>query len=135
METYFLPIVLAILGSGGVTALVTWLISRKKQPLEELSAKTDAASVLVASSLAIVTKLEERVKSLEDTEVANEARIEKMELDSRTQANLINRLTARIELWVTWAEELRINWAFVRLDEEPPQPPDMCMEDETLGGA
>lgn len=125
METYFLPVVLSICGGGLVTAWVTWLIAKRKQPLDELSAKADASTQLVASALAITSKLEEQVKILEENDRNKEMRLEKMELESQTQASLIQRLTARIELWVTWAEEIRINWAFIRLDEDPPTPPDM----------
>lgn len=125
METYLLPIVLAILGGSSITALVTWLIFKRKQPLDELSAKTDASTKIVASAMDMVTRLEGQVKELQENDRNKEIRLEKMELESQTQANLIHRLTARIELWVTWAEELRINWAFLRLDEEPPRPPDM----------
>lgn len=132
METYLMPIVLAILGGSCVTALVTWLIFKRKQPYEDLSAKADASAQLVASALAIATKLESQVKELQANDADKERRLERMELESRTQANLIQRLTARIELWVTWAEEIRINWAFIRLDEEPPTPPDMQEENDNI---
>lgn len=132
METYLLPIVLSILGGSTITALVTWLIFKRKQPYEDLSAKTDASTKLVASALSITTKLEEQVKELQANDRNKELRLEKMELESKTQASLIQRLTARIELWVTWAEEIRINWAFIRLDEDPPTPPDMYEDNEKI---
>lgn len=132
METYLLPIVLSILGGSSITAWVTWQVSKRKQPYEDLSAKTDASTQLVASALAITSKLEEQVKILEDNDHNKEIRLEKMELESKTQASLIQRLTARIELWVTWAEEIRINWAFIRLDEDPPTPPDMYEDKEDI---
>lgn len=123
MNEIILPLFLAVLGGSSLTAVVTYLLGKKKQPLDELSAKTDAASILVASSLSIVTKFEDRVKQLEESETLNNKRIEKMELETRTQANLIQRLTARIELWVTWGEGLRVNWPIIRLQEDPPEPP------------
>jgi len=132
METYLLPIVLSIFSGSTITALVTMLIAKRKQPYDALSAKTDASTQLVASALAISTKLEEQVKELQAKDRDKELRLEKMELESQTQASLIQRLTARIELWVTWAEEIRINWAFIRLDEEPPTPPDMYEDNEKI---
>lgn len=132
METYLLPIVLSILSGSVITAWVTWQISKRKQPYDELSAKTDASTQIVASALAIATKLEEQVKVLQANDRDKELRLEKMELESKTQASLIQRLTARIELWVTWAEEIRINWAFIRLDEDPPTPPDMYEDKENI---
>lgn len=124
MNEIILPLFLAVLGGSSLTAVVTYLLGKKKQPLDELSAKTDAASILVASSLSIVTKFEDRVKQLEESETLNNKRIEKMELETRTQANLIQRLTARIELWVTWGESISVNWPLIRLNEEPPSVPE-----------
>lgn len=132
MNEIILPIFLAVLSGSALTALVTYALGKKKQPLDALSAKTDAASSLVASSLSIVSKLEEKVKQLEDKDADKEIRLEKMELETRTQANLIQRLTARIELWVTWSEGLRINWPLIRLNEEPPDPPKITEEEHQI---
>lgn len=123
MELDMISIIVSVAGGSFFTALVAYIVYRGKKPMEDLSAKADASTKLVASALDMVTKLESQVKELQVNDVDKEKRLEKMELESRTQASLIQRLTARIELWVTWGEGIRINWPILRLQEEPPDPP------------
>lgn len=123
MEPDMISIIVSVAGGSFFTALVAYIVYRGKKPMEDLSAKADASTKLVASALDMVTKLESQVKELQVNDVDKERRLEKMELESRTQASLIQRLTARIELWVTWGEGIRVNWPILRLQEEPPDPP------------
>lgn len=123
MELDMISIIVSVAGGSFFTALVAYIVYRGKKPMEDLSAKADASTKLVASALEIATKLEAQVKELQDKDKDKEHRLEKMELESRTQASLIQRLTARIELWVTWGEGIRVNWPILRLQEEPPDPP------------
>lgn len=123
MELDMISIIVSVAGGSFFTALVAYIVYRGKKPMEDLSAKADASTKLVASALDMVTKLESQVKELQVNDVDKERRLEKMELESRTQASLIQRLTARIELWVTWGEGIRVNWPILRLQEEPPDPP------------
>lgn len=123
MDPNLLSIIISVAGGSFFTTIVSLIIYNSKKPMEDLSAKADASTKLVASALDMVTKLESQVKELQDNDADREHRLEKMELESRTQASLIQRLTARIELWVTWGEGIRVNWPILRLQEEPPDPP------------
>lgn len=124
MDPNLLSIIISVAGGSFFTAIVSLIIYKSKKPMEDLSAKADASTKLVASALDMVTKLESQVKVLQDNDADREHRLEKMELESRTQASLIQRLTARIELWVTWGEEISVNWPLLRLSEEPPEVPE-----------
>lgn len=124
MDPNLLSIIISVAGGSFFTTIVSLIIYNSKKPMEDLSAKADASTKLVASALDMVTKLESQVKELQDNDADREHRLEKMELESRTQASLIQRLTARIELWVTWGEEISVNWPLLRLSEEPPEVPE-----------
>ena len=97
MDTNILSIIISVAGGSFFTTIVSLIIYKSKKPMEDLSAKADASTKLVASALDMVTKLESQVKELQENDADREHRLVKMELESRTQASLIQRRTARIE--------------------------------------
>lgn len=122
MPDWILPLLTILLGGGGlITAIVSWRKDQRQGPVEAQTAQVADAMVLSNAASELVKTLTDRQKSFEDRIGVKETLWE-AKLD--TQDHKIDALQTRVDSWIFWYNDLKVNWFLHRVKDVPPVPPD-----------
>lgn len=99
-----MELVLAVIGSGVLTTLVTLFITRKNRESEREKVEADAAGAIGDAWSKLLTPMEKRIASLECDSAAKDLviqklqqRIDELEVSAEEKDRLIKELQKRIE--------------------------------------
>ncbi len=103
LEGLLLPVVIAILGGGGLVGFLSWLIARKKAPAE-----VDSIVVQSAETAAL---------SLQKSLIAETNRADRLALEIERKDKRIAALEARIESMQRLLDDMRTELATLKRGE------------------
>ena len=112
----------AVLSSSFLAAWIGYLTAKKRIPIEAHTAKADAAETITNSAIALTESWEKRFNEVM-------GRVQKLEEHAANQDKLLVKLRRYLDKWAEWAEGIRSEWDFLRLQDEAPVPPDMKEEE------
>lgn len=122
MPDWILSLLTILLGGGGlITAIVAWRRDQRQGPVEAQTAQVADAMVLSNAASELVKTLTERQRNFEDRIGAKEA-IWEAKLDAQDEK--IDHLQMRVDAWIFWYNDLKVNWFMHRVKDVPPVPPD-----------
>jgi hypothetical protein len=122
MPDWILPLLTIVFGGGGlITAIVAWRKDARQGPVEHQTAQVADAMVLSNAASELIKTLTDRQKNFEDRigvkEVVWEGKLE-------AQDTKIDHLQSRVDSWIFWYNDLKVNWFLHRVKDVPPVPPD-----------
>ena len=122
MPDWTIPLISALMGGSGIIAAITaWRRDVKKGPIEAQTAQVSDAMVLSNAASDLVKTLTERQKEFETRIEAKETILE-AKLDAQDEK--IDGLQSRVDAWIFWYNDLRVNWFLHRVKDVPPVPPE-----------
>ena len=121
MPDWILSFLTSVLGGGGlITAIVAWRKDQRQGPVEAQTAQVADAMVLSNAASGLVKSLTDRQQSFEDRIVNKET---VWEAKLMAQDEKIESLQQRVDNWIFWYNDLKVNWFTHRTKDEPPQQP------------
>ena len=121
MPDWILSFLTVVLGGGGlITAIVAWRKDQRQGPVEAQTAQVADAMVLSNAASGLVKSLTDRQQSFEDRIVNKET---VWEAKLMAQDEKIESLQQRVDNWIFWYNDLKVNWFTHRTKDEPPQQP------------
>ena len=137
IEAWGMPaLVAALLGTGGMGALVPLIIAWRKAPIERRDADIAAAETSQGMSLALAQELRGEIDRLrtEMSELRTELRTETGRRETladevREYKGTIYRLRVALSRAAEFWDHVTLNWSTLRQNPEPPLFPIMDLED------
>jgi hypothetical protein len=121
MPDWILSFLTVVLGGGGlITAIVAWRKDQRQGPVEAQTAQVADAMVLSNAASGLVKSLTDRQQSFEDR-ITNKETVWEAKL--MAQDERIENLQNRVDNWIFWYNDLKVNWFTHRTKDEPPQQP------------
>ena len=126
MDPAFASVLVALIGGGGLAGLYKSIFGGKKN--EPLTDKEVEEGTISPAYAFLVEQVAEMRKDLDEEKEAHRETREKIDVLSAKNADYeknILRLQWNLHSLVAWAHDLRLNWAFYRTREDPPNLPDI----------
>lgn len=122
MPEWVLTLITIIFSGGGLlTAIVAWRRDQRQGPVEAQTAQVADAMVLSNAASDLVKTLTERQKEFE-TRIEAKETIWEAKLDAQDEK--IDGLQSRVDAWIFWYNDLKVNWFLHRVKDDPPVPPE-----------
>lgn len=117
-----------LLGGSLVGAFLGHSISRKRLPIERQSSVITDSEKINTIALSTLERVDGELADTRKVLREQGADIKELGEKSAQQDIELHSLRRHINMWVTWAEGVRINWPILRLQDEAPEPPSMKVE-------
>lgn len=114
--TMWITLAIGLVGSGCLGAWLIYLINKAKLPYENQTSAVQAATLVNATALATLARVDRELKEVQTEVTALSAHVKKQDTEIVT-------LRTHINTWVLWGEGLKINWPLLRLQEDAPPLP------------
>lgn len=125
MDPAMATIIVALIGGGGVAGLLKAIFGGKSENITDKEVEEGSVNPAYAF---IVEQVAEMRKDLDEEREAHRETREKIDVLSAKNASYeknIMRLQWNLHSFITWAHDIRVNWALYRTREDPPTPPDI----------
>lgn len=122
MPDWIIPLISAVFGGSGIiAAIAAWRRDVKKGPIEAQTAQVADAMVLSNAATGLVKTLTDRQSDFENRFIERE---KIWEAKLAAQDEKIDTLQSRVDAWIFWYNDLKVNWFLHRTKEMPPVPPE-----------
>ncbi len=126
MDPAVASIIVALIGGGGLAGLARAIFGGKHG--EKITDKEVDEGAISPAYVFLVEQVAEMRKDLDEEKEAHRETREKIDVLSAKNADYeknILRLQWNLHSFITWAHDLKANWALYRLREDPPNLPDI----------
>lgn len=106
--------------AGAVSSAVTWLVSRRRQVIDEDTGLASGARVLIDGSADVVESMQRHMDRLDSLLTAEQQRTDRLQ-------EQVSRLSCTVSSLTLWVEDVTDpdNWRRYRQSDVPPTPPEM----------
>ena len=125
MDPAVASIIVALVGAGGLGGLYKSLFGSKKEPITDKEVEEGAISPAYAFIVEQVAEIRSDLDEERDSHRETKEKVEALAAKNADYEKNILRLQWNLHSFIAWAHDLRLNWAFYRAREDPPNLPDI----------
>ena len=125
-------IIVALIGGGGLAGLLKAIFGGKhgKHGEKITDKEVDEGAISPAYTFLVeqVAEIRKDFDEERDSHRETKAKVDALTAKNADYEKNIMRLQWNLHSFITWAHDLKTNWAFYRAREDPPTPPDVQEE-------
>ena len=121
-------IIVALIGGSGVAGLIKAIFGGKSEHITDHEVEEGSVSPAYAFIVEQVAEMRKDLDEERDSHRETKERVDALAAKNAAYEKNILRLQWNLQSLVTWAHDLRLNWAFYRTREDPPNLPDIQEE-------
>ena len=125
MDPAAASIIVALIGGGGLAGLIKAIFGGKNEPITDKEVEEGRISPAYTFLVEQVAEIRKDFDEERDSHRETKAKVDALAAKNADYEKNILRLQWNLQSFITWAHDLRTNWALYREREDPPTPPDI----------
>ena len=125
MDPAVASVLVALIGGGGLAGLIKNLFGRKSEHITDKEVEEGSVNPAYAFLVEQVAEIRRDFDEERESHRETKERVDALAAKNADYEKNILRLQWNLHSFITWAHDLKTNWAFYRAREDPPTPPDI----------
>ena len=125
MDPAVASVLVALIGGGGLAGLYKSIFGSKSEHVTDKEVEDSTVSPAYAFIVEQVAELRADLDEERESHKGTMSKVDDLVAKNANYEKNIMRLQWQLHSFITWAHDLRVNWALYRTREDPPTPPDI----------
>ena len=125
MDPALATVLVALIGGGGALGFIKEFRGRKSDNVTDKEVEEGSISPAYAFLVEQVAEIRRDFDEERESHRETKEKVDDLVAKNANYEKNILRLQWQLHSFITWAHDLRVNWALYRTREDPPTPPDI----------